>query len=150
MSYVPYESMNNKDMNNELRIDAEKLSPKEQFLLRKQIVTLRKRGKATTEVVEILDVTVRHAQSTRKKYSERLFRMIRFEVDVNKSNISDKIQTVGDNSKFVYKMKVVVYVWLFIFSFTEAKRRHNTISHFMHIYIGIDFVVGFEPLDDRA
>lgn len=57
-------------MNNELKIEAEKLSPKEQFLLRKQIVALRKKGKTTAEVVDILDVTERHAQSTWKKYSE--------------------------------------------------------------------------------
>ena len=56
-------------MENELTIKAEQLSPQEQFMLRKQIVALRKKGKTIAEVVEILDVTTRHAQSTWRKYS---------------------------------------------------------------------------------
>src|SRR5659263_458999 len=57
-------------MENELKIEAEKLSPQEQFMLRKQIVALRKGGKTTAEVVELLGVKKRHVQSTWKKYSE--------------------------------------------------------------------------------
>ena len=56
-------------MSNELKIEAEKLSPQEQFMLRKQIVSLRKKGKTTGEVAEILDATIRHVQSTWRKYS---------------------------------------------------------------------------------
>jgi len=57
-------------MENELKIEAEKLSPQEQFMLRKQIVALRKKGKTTAEVVEILGVKKRHIQATWKNYSE--------------------------------------------------------------------------------
>lgn len=63
-------------MENELRIEAEKLSSQEQFLLRKQIVVLRKKGKTTAEVVEVLGVTVRHVQSTWKKYLDGGFKAI--------------------------------------------------------------------------
>jgi len=41
-------------MENELKIEAEKLSPQEQFMLRKQIVALRKGGETTAEVVELI------------------------------------------------------------------------------------------------
>jgi transposase len=51
-------------------IDAEKLTPDQQFLLRKQIVRLRQQGKTTREVVELLGVRERHVQSTWKRYRD--------------------------------------------------------------------------------
>jgi len=57
-------------MENELKINAKKASPEEQYLLRKQIVKLKKQGKTTSEVAEILDVSERSVQATWKKYSE--------------------------------------------------------------------------------
>lgn len=57
-------------MDNNLRINAIELSPKEQFELRKRIVNLRKKGMPSDTVANILDVSLRHVQSTWKKYKE--------------------------------------------------------------------------------
>lgn len=57
-------------MENELKTNASKATAEEQYLLRKQIAKLKKQGKTTSEVVEILDVSERYVQSTWKKYSE--------------------------------------------------------------------------------
>ncbi|MGL4208044.1 MAG: helix-turn-helix domain-containing protein, partial [Candidatus Adiutrix sp.] len=57
-------------MENNLSIKALKLSAAEQFLLRKQIVSLRKKGKTIAEIVELLGVQTRHAQSVWKKYKD--------------------------------------------------------------------------------
>jgi transposase len=60
-------------MENELRTDAKHLSPKEQFQVRKNIVRLKKQGNTTTDIVQILDVSKRHVESTVKKYKEQGF-----------------------------------------------------------------------------
>lgn len=64
-------------MENELKINVKELSAEEQFLIRKQIVRLRKQGKTTAEVVEITGAKERTVQSTWKKYSEGGFSAIR-------------------------------------------------------------------------
>ena len=57
-------------MENELKTNASKATAEEQFLLRKQIVNLKKQSKPTSEVVQTLDVSERYVQTTWKKYSE--------------------------------------------------------------------------------
>ena len=60
----------NRYMENELRTNAVKLSPEEQYQIRKSIVRLSKKGKTNGEIVEILDVSERHVMSVKKQYSE--------------------------------------------------------------------------------
>ena len=57
-------------MENELRTNAVKLSPEEQYQIRKSIVRLSKKGKTNGEIAEILDVSERHVRSVKKQYSE--------------------------------------------------------------------------------
>ena len=57
-------------MENELKIEAVKLSPNEQYLIRKNIVRLLKKGKTNSETAEILGVSERHVRSVKKAYSE--------------------------------------------------------------------------------
>lgn len=47
-------------MENELKNNAVKLSPDEQYQIRKSIVRLSKTGKTNGEIAEILDVSERH------------------------------------------------------------------------------------------
>lgn len=54
-----------------MRTNAVKLSPEEQYQIRKSIVRLSKKGKTNGEIVEILDVSERHVMSVKKQYSER-------------------------------------------------------------------------------
>ena len=49
-------------MENELKTNAVKLSPDEQYQTRKSIVRLLKKGKAKSEIAEILDVSERHVR----------------------------------------------------------------------------------------
>ena len=58
-------------MENELKIEAVKLSPEEQYLIRKNIVRLLKQGKPNSEIAEILGVSERHVRSVKKTYSEK-------------------------------------------------------------------------------
>lgn len=58
-------------MEKELKIQAVKLGPKEQYLIRKNIVRLLKKGKTNSETAEILDVSERHVRSVKKIYSEQ-------------------------------------------------------------------------------
>ena len=58
-------------MENELRTNAKKLSPEEQYQIRKNIVRLYQQGKKPAEIVIILDVSTRHTDSTIKKYKEQ-------------------------------------------------------------------------------
>jgi len=60
-------------MENELKTNAKHLSPEEQFQIRKSIVRLSKQGKKIKEIVEILDVSVRHVKATLKAYREKGF-----------------------------------------------------------------------------
>ena len=53
----------NKNMEKQLRVEAVKLSPNEQYLIRKNIVRLWKKGKSNSEIAEILDVSERHVRS---------------------------------------------------------------------------------------
>ena len=57
-------------MENELKTNAVKLSPEEQYQIRKSIVRLSKKGKTNDEIAEILDVSERHVRSVKKQYSE--------------------------------------------------------------------------------
>jgi transposase len=57
-------------MENELRTEAVRLSPEEQYQIRKNIIRLLKKGKSPQEVAEILDVSLRHVQSTKKQYKD--------------------------------------------------------------------------------
>ena len=57
-------------MENELKTNAVKLSPDEQYQIRKSIVRLSKKGKTNGEIAEILDVSERHVRSVKKQYSE--------------------------------------------------------------------------------
>jgi transposase len=56
-------------MENELKTNAVRLSPNQQYELRKSIVRLSKSGKKKSEIAEILDVSLRHVQSTIKQYT---------------------------------------------------------------------------------
>ncbi len=47
-------------MEEELKTNAVKLSPEEQYQIRKNIVRLFKQGKKNSEIAEILDVSERH------------------------------------------------------------------------------------------
>jgi transposase len=51
-------------------IDATKLSPEEQWFLRKTIARLYVKGFSPSEITKILDVKLRHVQSTIKKYRD--------------------------------------------------------------------------------
>jgi len=51
-------------------IEATKLSPEEQWFLRKTIVKLHTKGFSCSEISKTLDVKIRHVQSTVKKYKE--------------------------------------------------------------------------------
>ena len=57
-------------MEKELRTNAKRMSPGEQYQIRKQIIRLDKAGKRTVEIAEILDVSRRHVESTKKAYKE--------------------------------------------------------------------------------
>ena len=57
-------------MENELKTNAVKLSPEEQYQIRKSIIRLSKKGKTNGEIAEILDVSERHVRSVKKQYSE--------------------------------------------------------------------------------
>lgn len=57
-------------MEKELKTNAVKLSPKEQYQIRKNIVRLLEQGKGNSEIAEILDVSERHVRSVKKAYSE--------------------------------------------------------------------------------
>ena len=57
-------------MENELKTNAVKLSPNEQYQIRKSIIRLSKKGKTNGEIAEILDVSERHVRSVKKQYSE--------------------------------------------------------------------------------
>jgi transposase len=52
------------------KIDAKKLSPEEQWFLRKMIVKLHIKGFSPMEVSSMLDAKLRHVHSTIKKYSD--------------------------------------------------------------------------------
>ncbi len=60
-------------MEKELTTNAKRLSPEEQFQIRKSIVRLHKSGKQPVEIAQILDVSRRHVDSTIKKYREEGF-----------------------------------------------------------------------------
>lgn len=60
----------NKNMEKELRTNAVKMSPEEQYQIRKSIIRLFKQGKKNGEIAEILDVSERHVRSVKKQYAE--------------------------------------------------------------------------------
>ena len=55
-------------MENYLKTNAVRLSPEEQYQIRKNIIRLSKSGKDNPEIAEILDVSLRHVQNTKKQY----------------------------------------------------------------------------------
>jgi transposase len=55
-------------MENELKTNAVRLSPDEQYQIRKSIIRLWKKGKSNEEIAEIEDVSLRHVQNTKKQY----------------------------------------------------------------------------------
>lgn len=57
-------------MENELKTNAVRLSQEEQYQIRKSIIRLSKNGKNNNEIVEILDVSLRHVQNTKKLYED--------------------------------------------------------------------------------
>jgi transposase len=57
-------------MENELKTNAVHLSPEEQYQFRKSIIRLWENGKSNEEIAEILDVSLRHVQHTKKSYGD--------------------------------------------------------------------------------
>lgn len=57
-------------MENELRTNAVHLSPEEQYQIRRNIIRLSKQSKNNDEIAEILDVSLRHVQNTKKAYAD--------------------------------------------------------------------------------
>jgi transposase len=57
-------------MENELKTEAARLSPEEQYQIRKSIIRLSKIGKKNEEIAEILDVSLRHVQNTKRQYAD--------------------------------------------------------------------------------
>ena len=55
----------------ELRTNAKKLSQTEQYLLRKNIIRLLKKGQAPDEIAQTLDVSRSHVYATKKAYDEK-------------------------------------------------------------------------------
>jgi transposase len=55
-------------MENELKTNAKRLSPNEQYQIRKGIIRLMKAGKKPAQIVEILDVSLRHVYNTQTAY----------------------------------------------------------------------------------
>lgn len=64
-------------MENELKTNAKRVSPEEQFQLRKGIIRLHKQGKKSKEIAEILDVSERHINATKKAYKKQSFEGIK-------------------------------------------------------------------------
>lgn len=57
-------------MENELRTNAVRLSPAEQYEIRKSIIRLLKHGRSNHEIAETLDVSERHVRATKKAYAD--------------------------------------------------------------------------------
>jgi transposase len=60
-------------MEKELRTNAKRLSPEEQFQIRKSIIRLSKDGKKVKEIAILLDVSERHVKATRSNYKKKGF-----------------------------------------------------------------------------
>jgi transposase len=58
-------------MENELRTEAVRLSPNEQYQIRKSIVRMSKQGKTNPEIAQMLDVSERHIRSVKKFYADQ-------------------------------------------------------------------------------
>jgi len=59
-----------REMENELKTNAVRLRPEEQYQIRKSIIRLWKNGKCNEEIAEVLDVSLRHVQNTKKQYAD--------------------------------------------------------------------------------
>jgi transposase len=57
-------------MKNELKTNAVSLSQDAQYQIRKNIIRLSRSGKKNREIAEILDVSLRHVQNTKKQYAD--------------------------------------------------------------------------------
>lgn len=57
-------------MESELKTNAVELSQEAQYEIRKNIIRLSKKGKTSKEIAEILDVSLRHVQNTKKIYAD--------------------------------------------------------------------------------
>jgi transposase len=58
-------------MENELKTNAVKLSPEEQYQIRKSIVRMSRQGKENPEIAQLLDVSERHVRNVKKLYAEQ-------------------------------------------------------------------------------
>ena len=57
-------------MENELRTNAVRLGPAQQYEIRKSIVRMLKKGKSNHEIAEMLDVSERHVRATKRAYAD--------------------------------------------------------------------------------
>jgi transposase len=57
-------------MEKELRTNAKKLSPEEQYQIRRNIIRLAEKGHANDNIAETLDISLRLVQATKKNYEE--------------------------------------------------------------------------------
>ncbi len=53
-----------------MRTEAVRLSPEEQYQIRKNIIRLSRKGMENEKIAEILDVSLRHVQNTKKQYED--------------------------------------------------------------------------------
>ena len=58
-------------MEKELQTNAVRLSPDEQYQIRKSIIRLNKQGKSNPEIAEVLDVSERHVRNVKKLYAQQ-------------------------------------------------------------------------------
>jgi transposase len=57
-------------MENELKTNAKRLSPEEQYQIRKSIVRMSKQGKRNPEIAQALDVSERHVRNVKQNYEK--------------------------------------------------------------------------------
>jgi transposase len=58
-------------MEKELEVNAKRMSPKEQYQIRKSIIRLMKLGKSDSEIAQACGVSERHVRATKKSYREQ-------------------------------------------------------------------------------
>jgi transposase len=58
-------------MEKELEVNAKRMSPEEQYQIRKSIIRLMKLGKSNSEIAEATCVSERHVRATKKSYREK-------------------------------------------------------------------------------
>ena len=60
-------------MENELKTNAKRLSPEEQYQIRKSIVRMSKQGKSNPEIAQALDVSERHVRNVKQNYEKKRY-----------------------------------------------------------------------------